>query len=81
MQEAAVIGLPDEDYGERVTAIVVLKKGPNPVSTEGMIAYCRQHLASYKCPKEVFVTDQLPRNTMGKIQKNVLQKTYSKNSK
>ena len=81
VQEAAVIGLPDEDYGERVTAIVVLKKGPKPVSTEGMIAYCRQHLASYKCPKEVFVTDQLPRNTMGKIQKNVLQKTYSKNSK
>ncbi|MCJ7640905.1 MAG: hypothetical protein MUO29_03310, partial [Desulfobacterales bacterium] len=59
----------------------VLRKDIKPVSTEGMIAYCRQHLASYKCPKEVFIIDQLPRNTMGKIQKNVLQKTYSKNSK
>jgi len=80
VQEAAVIGLPDEDYGERVTAIVLLKKDIKPVSTEEMIAHCRQHLANYKCPKEIFVTDQLPRNTMGKIQKNVLQKAYSKSS-
>ena len=80
VQEAAVIGLPDEDYGERVTAIVVLKKDAKPVSAKGMIAHCRQHLASYKCPKEVFVVAHLPRNTMGKIQKNVLQKTYSKSS-
>ena len=78
VQEAAVIGLPDEDYGERVTAIVVLKKDAKPVSAKGMIAHCRQYLASYKCPKEVFVVAHLPRNTMGKIQKNVLQKTYSK---
>jgi malonyl-CoA/methylmalonyl-CoA synthetase len=77
VHEAAVIGVPDEDYGERVTAVVVLKKGEELSSSEEIIHYCKEHLAGYKCPKQVYVIDQIPRNTMGKIQKNILQKKYS----
>jgi malonyl-CoA/methylmalonyl-CoA synthetase len=77
VHEAAVIGLPDEDYGERVAAVVVLKKGEKPSSSEEIIRYCKEHLAGYKCPKQVYLIDQIPRNTMGKIQKNILQKKYS----
>jgi malonyl-CoA/methylmalonyl-CoA synthetase len=78
IQEAAVIGLPDEDYGEKVTAVVVLKKDRRGADSEEIIAFCRKHLAGYKCPKQVFVIDQLPRNTMGKIRKDFLQRNYSK---
>jgi malonyl-CoA/methylmalonyl-CoA synthetase len=77
VHEAAVIGLPDEDYGERVAAVVVLKKEKKPSSSDEIIRYCKEHLASYKCPKQVHIIDQIPRNTMGKIQKNILQKKYS----
>ena len=80
VQEAAVVGIPDEDYGEKVTAVVVLKKDQSRVKPEEMIDFCKNHMASYKCPKQIFVVDQLPRNAMGKIQKDVLQKNYSKAS-
>jgi acyl-CoA synthetase (AMP-forming)/AMP-acid ligase II len=56
---------------------LVLKKEEEPSSSEEIIRYCKEHLASYKCPKQVYVIDQIPRNTMGKIQKNILQKKYS----
>jgi malonyl-CoA/methylmalonyl-CoA synthetase len=78
VHEVAVIGLPDEDYGERVTAVVVPKKDQTETFTEEILSYCKQHLAGYKCPKQVILVDQLPRNAMGKIQKDVLQKKYSK---
>jgi malonyl-CoA/methylmalonyl-CoA synthetase len=77
VHEAAVVGLPDEDYGERVVAVVVLKKEEKASSSEEIIRYCKEHLAGYKCPKQVHVIDQIPRNTMGKIQKDILQKRYS----
>ena len=77
VQEAAVIGLPDEDYGERVTGFVVLKKDQPPPTPEAIIAFCRKHLASYKCPKEVCIVESMPRNAMGKILKGVFQKNYS----
>jgi malonyl-CoA/methylmalonyl-CoA synthetase len=73
IQEAAVIGLPDEDYGERVTGFVVLKKDQTPPTPEAIIAFCRKHLASYKCPKEVCIVENMPRNAMGKILKGILQ--------
>jgi len=58
--------------------VVVPKKDQTETSTEEILSYCKQHLAGYKCPKQVILVDQLPRNTMGKIQKDVLQKKYSK---
>jgi len=76
VQEAAVVGIPDEEYGEKVTGAVVLKKDQLQIKPEEMIAFCKEHLAGYKCPKQIFVVDQLPRNAMGKIQKDVLQKRF-----
>lgn len=69
--EAVVYGRPDEDLGEKVLAAVVLKEGAI-FSPEEAIAYCRQHLAPYKCPKKVVLLPALPRNAMGKIQKQEL---------
>ncbi len=77
IQEVAVIGLPDEDFGERVTAVVVFKKDQIPPPLKTIIAFCKKHLAGYKCPKEILVVDQLPRNAMGKIQKGIFQKSCS----
>ena len=73
--ESAVIGLADADFGEAVTAVVVLKKDALLTGPE-IIAALKQDLASYKCPKRVIIVDELPRNTMGKVQKNVLRQTY-----
>ncbi len=72
--EAAVVGIPDEDFGEKVTAAVVLKEEMKELEPEDLVQYCRSKLASYKCPKLVFKMDCLPRNAMGKIQKHILQK-------
>lgn len=74
--EAAVVGLPDEDFGEKVAAVVSLGGG-EASSLDDLIVYCRERLAGYKCPKQFLVVDSLPRNAMGKIQKNVLVKQFS----
>jgi malonyl-CoA/methylmalonyl-CoA synthetase len=70
--ESAVIGLPDADFGEAVIAVLVAK--PNVVLDEAeIIRTLRNNLARFKCPKRVIVVDALPRNAMGKVQKNVLR--------
>jgi len=76
IKEAAVIGLPDEDFGERVTAVVVRTEGDATPSPESVIDYCKSRLAGYKCPKVVFFVAELPRNAMGKLQKNVLARQF-----
>ena len=75
--ESAVIGLADADLGEAVTAVVVLKKDSSLTSPD-IITTLKQNLASFKCPKRVIIVDELPRNTMGKVQKNVLRQTYGR---
>ncbi|MCT8974896.1 malonate--CoA ligase [Microbaculum marinisediminis] len=75
--ESAVIGLPHRDFGEGVTAVVVLETGA-ALPEEHVQAQLKQRLAAYKLPKRVFFVDALPRNTMGKVQKNVLRDTYAK---
>jgi len=75
--ESAIIGFADDDFGERVTAIVVPKEPATRIGENEIIEFCKKSLADYKCPKEVFFCNQLPRNAMGKVQKNVLVDTYS----
>ncbi len=70
--ECAVIGLPDETWGERPAAVVVLKPD-STVSAEDVIAACGARLARFKVPKEVHFRDSLPRNPSGKVLKRVLR--------
>jgi len=73
--ESAVIGVPHADFGEGVTAVLVCNKGAD-VSEAAVLKALDGRLAKFKMPKRVFVVDELPRNTMGKVQKNVLRDTY-----
>ncbi|WP_439359344.1 malonate--CoA ligase [Bradyrhizobium sp. DASA03007] len=73
--ESAVIGVPHADFGEGVTAVLVCNKGAE-VSEASVLKALDGRLAKFKMPKRVFVVDELPRNTMGKVQKNILRETY-----
>lgn len=75
--ESAVVGLPDEDFGERVTAVVVPKTPDLSPDADQIISFCKERLAGYKCPKNVIFRSELPRNAMGKVQKHLLVKEYS----
>jgi len=75
VMEVAVIGVPDDRWGEVVKAVVSLK--PDTSATEDeLIAYCREHLAHFKCPRSVDVIEALPRNPTGKILKRELRAPY-----
>ncbi|CDX13187.1 AMP-dependent synthetase and ligase [Mesorhizobium plurifarium] len=73
--ESAVIGVAHPDFGEGVTAVVV-RKPESAISAADIAAAIAERLAKYKHPKQVIFVDELPRNTMGKVQKNVLRETY-----
>jgi fatty-acyl-CoA synthase len=75
--ECAVIGVHDEEWGESVKAVVVCKQG-ECLTEEEVVAFCKEHLASYKKPKSVDFTDSLPRNPTGKVLKRVLREQYGK---
>jgi len=66
--EVAVVGVPDETWGDRVVACVVRRAG-HDLTAEALRAFAKEKLASYKCPKDVVFLDELPRNAMGKVQK------------
>jgi malonyl-CoA/methylmalonyl-CoA synthetase len=74
VEACAVIGCPDPEWGERVTAVVVLHE-TDSVSGEELIRFCREKLAPYKSPKSIIFKEELPRNAMGKVQKAELRKT------
>ncbi len=73
IHDVAVIGTPDEDMGEHVTAFVQLKPGEAATQNE-LIAFCRERLSHFKCPKEVRFVDELPRLPTGKLLKRLLLK-------
>jgi malonyl-CoA/methylmalonyl-CoA synthetase len=74
--ESAVIGLPHPDFGEAVTAVVVPMPGAT-LSEKEIITALKSRIANFKVPKRVYIVDELPRNTMGKVQKNVLRERYA----
>lgn len=75
VSESAVIGIPHADFGEAVVAVIV--RGPDSaMSEQGIIDYCKAQIANFKVPKRVFFVDELPRNAMGKVQKNLLRDRF-----
>ena len=73
--ESAVIGVPDADFGEAVAAVVVAQPG-HKLSERGIIAALKDEIAGFKIPKRVHFVAELPRNAMGKVQKNVLRQQF-----
>ncbi|RMF87986.1 MAG: hypothetical protein D6736_11660 [Nitrospinota bacterium] len=75
IREAVVFGVPDQEWGECVVAVVVLKEGKQATAEE-IIAHCRANLAGYKKPRIVKFVDQLPQNASGKILRRELQRLW-----
>ena len=76
--DAAVFGIPNDEFGEEVKAAVELAPGQFASETleRELIDYCREHLAGYKVPRSVSFTDEIPRTGSGKILKRVLREPY-----
>ena len=73
--ESSVVGLPDEKWGEKIVAVIVLK--PDTFTTAQEIQfYCKKHLMDWKCPKEIIFLNELPRNKMGKVLKEEVKKAF-----
>lgn len=76
VDESAVVGMPHADFGEAGLAVIVMKPGHDPLSTDVVKRALRDRLANYKIPKMVVVTKALPRNAMGKVQKALLRNGF-----
>ncbi|CAM5783711.1 MAG: malonyl-CoA synthase [Burkholderiales bacterium] len=75
VQESAIVGVPHPDFGEVGVAVVIARAGAAP-EPDALLATLKARLANYKIPKRCFVLAELPRNTMGKVQKNLLRERY-----
>jgi malonyl-CoA/methylmalonyl-CoA synthetase len=73
--ESSVVGVPDERWGEKVVAAVVVKADSN-IKPEAIRVHCKNHLHDWKCPKEVVIVQELPRNTMGKVLKEEVKNIF-----
>jgi acyl-CoA synthetase (AMP-forming)/AMP-acid ligase II len=76
VKEAIVFGVPDTEWGESVTAAVVLEDGVAPVTGETLVNYCRENLASFKKPKSVHILPELPKNAYGKVLRRELKARF-----
>jgi fatty-acyl-CoA synthase len=77
VREVAVIGVPDEQWVEAVTAIVALKEG-KAATAEELMQFCKERIASYKKPKYVHFVDELPRDGTGQIARQEVKARYGK---
>src|SRR5262249_28050396 len=77
IRESAVIGVPHADFGEAVLALVVAPDPDQPPDSNEIIALVKMRLANFKVPKQVITVSDFPRNTMGKIQKNLLRESFA----
>ena len=75
VEEAAVIGVTDPDWGQQPKAVVVLKAGQQ-ATPEELMEHCRSNLASFKRPRDVVFVSSLPRNPMGKVIRKALREMY-----
>lgn len=73
--EAAVIGVPDQKWGETIRAVVALRSGAD-VTASQLIAWCRGRMSAFKCPTSIIFTESLPKGGTGKVQKTVLRELY-----
>ena len=73
--ESAVIGLPHKDFGEAVCAVLVCRQA---IDTGELLAMLKTRIANFKVPKKIVIVDELPRNSMGKVQKNILRDTLAR---
>lgn len=73
IQDCAVVGIADPDWGEAVSAVIELKQGAEAVSADELATLCRKHLAGYKVPKSFATWDTLPRSPVGKVLKRVIR--------
>lgn len=80
IREVAVIGYPDEQWGESVKAVIALKNTEESISLEDIRRFCKGKLASFKIPKQIELVDELPRNATGKVLKTVLRSKITENS-
>ena len=78
VQESAVVGVEHADFGEAVTAVIVRAPGSAEPTEKAVITWLKAKLANFKVPKNVYFVDELPRNAMGKVQKNVLKERFAK---
>ncbi|MBI4773810.1 MAG: AMP-binding protein [Deltaproteobacteria bacterium] len=75
VMESSVAGVPDEKWGEKVVAAVVLKPGSD-TDENTIFEYCKEHLHNWKCPKDIRFIDKLPKNTMGKVLKDQVRQLF-----
>jgi long-chain acyl-CoA synthetase len=78
VMDVATIGAPNDDWGEEVRSVVVLRPGhaPTPALADALIAFCREQLAHFKCPRAVDFTNELPRYDTGKIYRRKVREPY-----
>lgn len=77
VKQVCVLGMPDPVWGEQVTACIVLKEG-SKLTEDDIVAWCKQHIASYKKPRKVIFFSQLPENANGKVSRILLKDQIQK---
>jgi fatty-acyl-CoA synthase/long-chain acyl-CoA synthetase len=74
VRQVAVIGVPDQDWGEAVTAFIIPKN--NQLNVENVMQYCKTNLSKYKVPKSIQIVEEFPLTNYGKVDKKVLREPY-----